>query len=191
MFHLDNIFIGKMILIKKTKKNKMTQLEIKKQLEKYPYKMEKVALVLLEHTDYNSGILDTPNAVIEYDILVWTNETGLVFEKTGKTSKEKLEETLSFYAPMDLYHHIVLDLTVIINGKRYPFLTLSNDDKVINKLRRAMEKKLPEEISRPYFFPTLRIFEENVKSLIVEDELETIPVEAVIQVKKRCYCCWN
>lgn len=162
----------------------MTQLEIKKQLEKYPYRVEKVALVLLEHSDFNSGILDTANAVIEYDILVWTNETGLVFEKTGKTSKEKLEDTLSFYAPMDIYHHIVLDLTVIINGKRYPFLTLSDDDKVINNLRRSMEKKLPEEISRPYFLPSLKPYEEQVKSLVSEDELGNIPVEAVVKVAK-------
>lgn len=84
--------------------------------------LRKVALLLLEDENNNTCVLETKNAVIEYDILVWNDEFGTVFEKKGKTTKEKLEETLTFDAYLNYGYQVSLDLTVVINGKRYPFL---------------------------------------------------------------------
>ena len=84
--------------------------------------VKKVSLLLLEDDKNNTGVLETKDAVIEYDILVWNDEQGAVFEKKGKTTKEKLDETLVFEAVLGYYYDVSLDLTVVINGKRYPFL---------------------------------------------------------------------
>lgn len=96
--------------------------------------LKKVALLLLEDENNNTGVLETQNAVIEYDILVWNDEFGTIFEKKGKTTKEKLEETLTFDAYLNYRYEVSLDLTVVINGKRYPFLPNSPFSDVMNAI---------------------------------------------------------
>ena len=94
----------------------------------------KVALLLLEDDDYNTGVLETQDAIIEYDALVWNEEIGTIFEKKGKTTKENLEKALEFEAPLNYSFDVYLEITVIINGKRYPFLANSPYSNVIKTI---------------------------------------------------------
>jgi hypothetical protein len=95
---------------------------------------KKVALLIMEEEENNSGILETPEAIIEYDILVYHMMNGVTFEKKGTTTKEKLEETLSFEADMETGYSVSLDLTAIINGKRYPFFSVTPNDRLFQNL---------------------------------------------------------
>ena len=96
--------------------------------------VKKVALLLLEDENNNTGMLETKDAVIEYDILVWSDEYGTALEKKGKTTKEKLEETLTFDGVLGGNYNVSLDLTVVINGKRYPFLPNSPFSEVVSMI---------------------------------------------------------
>lgn len=96
--------------------------------------VKKVALLLFEDQDNNTGVLETQGAIVEYDILVWNDDHGVIFEKKGKTTKEKLEDTLEFDAVLGYEYSVSLDLTVVINGKRYPFLQNSPHSKVLRMI---------------------------------------------------------
>lgn len=96
--------------------------------------VKKVSLLLLEDENNNTGVLETKDAIIEYDILVWSDKYGTVLEKKGKTTKEKLDQTLVFDALLGYDYDVTLDLTVIINGKRYPFLPNSPFNDVVGMI---------------------------------------------------------
>jgi antitoxin component of RelBE/YafQ-DinJ toxin-antitoxin module len=96
--------------------------------------VKKVSLLLLEDGKNNTGVLETKDAIIEYDILVWSDKYGTVLEKKGKTTKEKLDQTLVFDALLGYDYDVTLDLTVIINGKRYPFLPNSPFNDVVSMI---------------------------------------------------------
>lgn len=115
--------------------------------------LRKVALLLLEDENNNTCVLETQNAVIEYDILVWNDEFGTIFEKKGKTTKEKLEETLTFDAYLDNTYQVSLDLTVVINGKRYPFLPNSPFSDVMSMITK--------EIGQSYQYSTSIVISDN------------------------------
>lgn len=130
--------------------------------------LKKVALLLLEDENNNTGVLETQNAVIEYDILVWNDEFGTIFEKKGKTTKEKLEETLTFDAYLNYRYDVSLDLTVVINGKRYPFLPNSPFSDVM--------KAITNQIGQSYQYST-NIYVTDMKDMeevgVSQEEWET------------------
>lgn len=121
------------------------ELSIRGQITKYGTKTLNtipVALNLIDETFFKNTILSTPNSGIEYDILVWNDNDVLLFEKKGKTSREKLEETLSFNVELDIKTYVHLDLTVIINGKKYPFLTLSPNNHLLDDIKNLSTKEV-------------------------------------------------
>lgn len=99
----------------------------------------KVKLSIFEDKELNTSILDTSNGVIEYDIIVWTEEGEQIFEKSGKTSKEKLSDALSFNASVGVIHNVHLTLSVVVNGKKYNFVTLSPFNTLIDDYLKVIE----------------------------------------------------
>jgi len=98
-----------------------------------------VKLNLIDESYFDNTILSTANSVVEYDILVWNDNDILLFEKKGKTSREKLKEVLTFNAEIDTITYIHLDLTIIINGKRIPFLTLSPNNRLFDSIAEIIQ----------------------------------------------------
>ena len=110
-----------------------------KAVKKIDGTLRKVSLLLLEDEKNITHLLETKDGIIEYDILVWNDNYGTIFEKKGKTTKDKLKETLTFDAYLNYDYQVSLDLTVIINGKRYPFLPNSPFSNVLNEIKKRTD----------------------------------------------------
>ena len=97
----------------------------------------KVKLVLLEEEALSKNILDTPNSTVEFSIIVWNDQSKIVFEKKGKVAKEKLSDALTFETSANVEHSFILDLNVIINNKSNSFITVSPDNTVLQEVSNA------------------------------------------------------
>lgn len=82
-----------------------------------------VQIQVREESKFNSNILTTKNAVLEYSCLVWDDKNGVLFDKSGKTALDKLSKELSFEAEGS--YNVSLDITAVINGKVFPFVNES------------------------------------------------------------------
>jgi len=137
---------------------------------------KKVALLIMEEEKNNTGILETPEAIIEYDILVYHMMNGIAFEKKGTTTKEKLEETLTFEAELGSSYSVSLDLTAVINGKKYPFFSVTPNDRLLQNIAKNIGE-IPKistyiSINEPeyYMFKTMEewMATDNFKNFIAD-----------------------
>ena len=113
-------------------------------------KTKKLSIQLLEHPDYNSGVLANTNSMVEYDILLWDGKGSILAKKSGKVSRKNLPKSLSFDVP-DLTGQkigVSLSISSTIEGNKTQFITISSDN---DQLVEFIQNSVDSEIN-PYLF---------------------------------------
>jgi hypothetical protein len=97
-------------------------------------KTKKLNINVYEHPDYNSGALDYIGSTVDYDILIWNDNDEILAKKIGKVSRKNLRKSLTFDVPDILNQNIFfsLSLSVVIDGKKTTFITVSEDNKLLS-----------------------------------------------------------
>ena len=96
-------------------------------------KKKKLIIGLQEHPKFNSGELAKTNSVVEYDILIWNGDSEILVKKKGKVNRKNLRKSLTFDVPDISYQNLFfsLDVSLVTDGKRVPFITVSEDNPLL------------------------------------------------------------
>jgi hypothetical protein len=137
-------------------------------------KTKKLNINVYEHPDFNSGAIDHLGSTVDYDILIWNDNDEILAKKIGKVSKKNLGKSLSFDVPDILNQNIYfsLSLSVVIDGKKTTFITISGDNRLLsNFIRNKVDNG-----EDPIFFTSFNFSEEpkegyTLKIITIEESL--------------------
>lgn len=127
----------------------MIQLDIRKQIGSSK-NTKKIAINIKEHPEYNSGVLDNLNSVVDYDVLIWDDKGEVLAKKIGKVSRKNLSKSLLLDVPdlsgRDIYFSV--GLTSTTEGEKTSFATISADNRLLERVIAGLiDKGTP-----PYLF---------------------------------------